>query len=218
MTPIEYYIDHSILDNSYRKDGCSIYVEDIDFDLLLPFDKVKYNVVFPNGIIIVDLERTTLGNTYLAYNVYGSNTAMAAHLAMVVNSLANKESISDDVASTDVEKIIIADIHELLKKKKVYLSEGKKRIPITDSKTGKTTQKKKNVTFFSLVSYRNSNPFPRPRRKLDHRFDVGGHWRQVRGLGKDREGNYVISGKTWVKNHVRGDGEYIQKARVICRG
>lgn len=42
-----------------------------------------------------------------------------------------------------------------------------------------------------------------------HAFWVMGHWRNVDGIGKDRDGNYVVKGKTWVtafvKNAEAGD-------------
>jgi len=37
-----------------------------------------------------------------------------------------------------------------------------------------------------------------------HRWEVMGHWRRCIGNGKDRLGNYVVPGWTWVIPHVRG--------------
>lgn len=50
-----------------------------------------------------------------------------------------------------------------------------------------------------------------------HRFEVRGHWRVLDGLGKDREGNYCVSGFTWVTHHTRGpeDLPLVKKVRVI---
>lgn len=36
-----------------------------------------------------------------------------------------------------------------------------------------------------------------------HRTRVRGHWRKVSGIGKDREDKYVVSGFTWVTDHIR---------------
>lgn len=56
-------------------------------------------------------------------------------------------------------------------------------------------------------------------REIDwtHRFSVRGHWRDHDGIGKDRDDNYCIEGKTWVKSHVRGpeDKPLIKKQRVV---
>lgn len=37
-----------------------------------------------------------------------------------------------------------------------------------------------------------------------HRWEVRGHWRTIQGIGKDRAGDYKVSGYTWVSNHVKG--------------
>lgn len=53
-----------------------------------------------------------------------------------------------------------------------------------------------------------------------HRWEVRGHWREVKGIGKDREGNYTIVGSTWVVNHVRGPEEkpIIKKTYIVEKG
>lgn len=50
-----------------------------------------------------------------------------------------------------------------------------------------------------------------------HRWNVRGHWRQVKGIGKDREGNYCVNGRTWVTESVKGpdDMPLIKKQRVV---
>jgi hypothetical protein len=52
-----------------------------------------------------------------------------------------------------------------------------------------------------------------------HRWAVRGHWRELPEgkLGKDRSGEYVVRGFTWVEDHVKGpeDKPYIEKTRVI---
>lgn len=50
-----------------------------------------------------------------------------------------------------------------------------------------------------------------------HRWEVRGHWRDIVGLGKDRSGDYCITNKTWVIDHVKGpeDLPLIRKTRVI---
>jgi hypothetical protein len=48
-----------------------------------------------------------------------------------------------------------------------------------------------------------------------HIFAVSGHWRRIKALGKNRAGEYVVKGYTWVTEHLKGSGEFIDKARVI---
>jgi len=51
--------------------------------------------------------------------------------------------------------------------------------------------------------------------KWSHSWEVGGHWRKIKGIGKDRYGEYKIKGLTWVKAHTRGEGNLVKKTRVI---
>ncbi len=50
-----------------------------------------------------------------------------------------------------------------------------------------------------------------------YRFEVRGHWRKIERIGKDREGNYTVSGYTWIKNFVKGSIKLplIRKQRVL---
>ena len=50
-----------------------------------------------------------------------------------------------------------------------------------------------------------------------HRWSVRGHWRDHGGIGKDRDDNYCIEGKTWVKSHAKGpeDKLVIKKQRLV---
>ena len=54
-------------------------------------------------------------------------------------------------------------------------------------------------------------------RKIDwkHSWEVMGHWRKTAGVGKNRAGEYVIPGRTWVNPHVKGDGQLIKKTRFV---
>jgi len=48
-----------------------------------------------------------------------------------------------------------------------------------------------------------------------HQWSVRGHWRRTKGLGKDRAGDYTVANFTWVKSHVKGDGDEINKTRIV---
>jgi hypothetical protein len=56
-------------------------------------------------------------------------------------------------------------------------------------------------------------------REIDwsHRWEVMGHWRKINGIGKDRSGQYCVSGMTWVVPHEKGpEGKVlVKKTRVI---
>lgn len=55
--------------------------------------------------------------------------------------------------------------------------------------------------------------------KIDwqHQWRVRGHWRKISPnmIGKNREGEYAIVGRTWVKDFVKGDGPLIEKTRIF---
>lgn len=50
-----------------------------------------------------------------------------------------------------------------------------------------------------------------------HQWRVRGHWRKIepKMLGKNREGDYVVVGNTWVKDFVKGSGPLIEKTRIL---
>jgi hypothetical protein len=53
-----------------------------------------------------------------------------------------------------------------------------------------------------------------------HRWEVRGHWRKISTIGRDRSGQYVIPGYTWVKDFVKGPEEkqLVKKIRVFKEG
>lgn len=48
-----------------------------------------------------------------------------------------------------------------------------------------------------------------------HRWWTRGHWRMVTGMGKNREGLYCESGRTWVVEYQKGEGELVNKVRIV---
>lgn len=54
------------------------------------------------------------------------------------------------------------------------------------------------------------------REEVSYRFDRAGHFRKIKGVGRDSDGNYGLRGMTWVKAHVVGseDKPYMPKTRV----
>jgi hypothetical protein len=50
-----------------------------------------------------------------------------------------------------------------------------------------------------------------------HQWEVRGHWRKCSTIGKDRDGKYLVSGFTWVKDHVKGpeQKDLVIKTRVF---
>jgi len=54
---------------------------------------------------------------------------------------------------------------------------------------------------------------------FSHRWFVRGHWRKVKALGKNREGEYVVKGYTWVTEHAAGpeNKPLVNKTRVVSQ-
>ena len=65
------------------------------------------------------------------------------------------------------------------------------------------------------VQFKKINPLGHCR--FDHSFKVIGHYRRINenSLGKTRNGDRTLKGVTWVKEHVRGEGDLIKKIRIV---
>ena len=50
-----------------------------------------------------------------------------------------------------------------------------------------------------------------------HRWQVRGHWRKMDGIGKNRAGEYIVSGYTYVAEHEKGpdDAPLVKKTRLV---
>lgn len=48
-----------------------------------------------------------------------------------------------------------------------------------------------------------------------HSWDVLGHWRKCRMIGKDSYGDYNQINRTWVSPCIKGDGPLIKKLRIL---
>lgn len=75
----------------------------------------------------------------------------------------------------------------------------------------------KPVIYIARTKHLELAPQKVNRQKIDwsHRFWVRGHYRKIEGVGKNRDGEYCLTGKTWVREHEKGEGELIDKVRII---
>lgn len=82
-----------------------------------------------------------------------------------------------------------------------------------------------NYRRLNKVIYVGKSGGQQPRRYIDgnrveysHRFLVRGHWRKHEGVGKNRAGERVVEGMTWVSECEKGDKNLplIKKVRVVC--
>ena len=109
-------------------------------------------------------------------------------------------------------------IKQIVTEKKVELIEKKQTCFKITKGIARPTAKPSKYTFVNLNPKASINPIPitHDDREYSHRWEVRGHWRKTKMLGKDPEGN-LIEGKTWIRDHVRGpvDKVLIKKVRVL---
>lgn len=80
---------------------------------------------------------------------------------------------------------------------------------------GKYIYKPKDVVYVGKKSKKSVATQRGDRLNWDHSWTVMGHWRRVKGMGKDRKGERVVEGYTWVVPHVKGDGALVDKVRKV---
>lgn len=82
----------------------------------------------------------------------------------------------------------------------------------------KRTERFRQIIHVSPKKY-TGGPSGETGRHIDwsHRFEVRGHWRKFDGIGKDRRGQPVDNGHTWVRPHQKGPEHLplIKKTRVV---
>ena len=95
---------------------------------------------------------------------------------------------------------------------------GSSALKIRAKMSGKVV-KIKDFIHISTKRYLNSNKSSQDRNiEWSHGFWVCGHWRRTKDnkLGKNRSGQYVVNGKTWIKEHTRKDDlGIVEKTRVL---
>jgi len=87
-------------------------------------------------------------------------------------------------------------------KQKVYDQEGNKIIKRTVFISNKKYIPETELRSNSTINW-------------SHQWEVMGHWRRVKRLGKDRAGDYCVNGFTWVDNFIKGEGNLIKKPRIV---
>jgi hypothetical protein len=96
------------------------------------------------------------------------------------------------------------------------------QVTATSPKTAKRDYAKISKIIRVIPHDRKEHAKPLFSKQIDwsHRWTVRGHWRRLEPgkLGKDRAGDYVVNGLTWVVNHIKGpDGAPLvdDKIRVV---
>lgn len=112
---------------------------------------------------------------------------------------------------------LLKNLLDYMKSSRLYTEESDYRIKYRDKKT----KQKHSVRINQIIHVSKSKTKPTTALggsiDYSHRFEVMGHWRKVKGIGKDRAGEYVVNGYTWVKNHEKGDKSLplVKKTRIV---
>jgi len=131
---------------------------------------------------------------------------------------------SQDHLGGDTFKYINALLVHNLKKlsrERVGLEARNKSIKIGTGKN-KTFFRPKNITYVSPKKYiGNFDVLPNNRNiTWSHRWPSRGHWRNINGIGKDRSGDYCVTGHTWVMESIKGpeNAPLIKKTYLVKEG
>lgn len=74
---------------------------------------------------------------------------------------------------------------------------------------------KTNAIFIDIEKRYKQTRFGSQHIEWTHSWEVRGHWRRFTGTGKNRDGLRCIENWTWVRPHIKGDGELVSKSRVV---
>jgi hypothetical protein len=119
-----------------------------------------------------------------------------------------------------VDTLYLNAIHSVIKNATVQIREFKQSKQTVNVFKIYPNKKKSKITINNVVyvgakTDTQSNKALGREVEWTHSWEVMGHWRRVRGLGHDRSGQLITSGFTWVKPHIKGDGELVVKTRVL---
>lgn len=106
--------------------------------------------------------------------------------------------------------------------KQTTLTETDEQVKVRARLSGKFTKLKYKPNYIIHINsekkVRQEYPNARIVTKPNYSWEVRGFWRQLASrqkIGHDRNGLIIYNGYTWVKPHVRGEGELIKKVRVM---
>ena len=191
------------------------YVLNNDLLMLVPENKAEKDLLVKKGLEIKIVEN--LLNDGAIFNIVGSRLGTMiiflnkkGEISVSTNNknIQNEKSFLEKVGQT-----FILALNILLNKKHYSYLRKQKNTKRIDGK---------KIKGFSKVTYITNKIPPvkdynthSNRKPIGHKFLSRGHWRPVKGIGKNYNGEYVEVGRTWVKESIKGQGELIIKPRII---
>ena len=225
-----YYIDFDVL-NEWGESMTTEKFDDNKRILLrgnvfnLPFQKMvietQYNfgeekgrvpltfVVFQKEMDLLEVVIILREKAMIGFKVWIKDNHLESELVSTADSIENPEVIRD---------FHTAELHKL-SACLTYIISPKTYKCVESTGLGKKKRKGRIVTN-KIIHVSKDKSTMRPRSKsgtidFKHSFMVCGHWRKVSGLGKDRNGDYKVHGFTWVRPFTKGNGELVNKIRVL---
>lgn len=125
----------------------------------------------------------------------------------------------------DYSQVVLTSVRYLtneLTQKKTGLYNVPGKVKYKNPRGIRKEYRAKDVIYVSDVSRKSkSTPVVQGRKiNWDHSWDVCAHWRKLHNpesLGLDQDGNRVVKGFTYIKSHVKGEGELKIKTRIVKR-
>jgi len=180
-----------------------------------PFKSLLFNVVVPTikkQYVLGLVERDF--NTYTIWSVFIDKSGNINIMYFNDDKLSSPENIDRYVAIKGELIKMIEHIHDY---RSAEDKEVRSKSLLNDN--GKKSYYKLNQIIYLTKKNHQENVEKTIKKKVEwtHSYRVMGHWRTLEPgkIGKNQEGNYIVPGFTWVKDFVKGEGELIEKIRII---
>jgi len=209
-------------------------IEDLQKFLDLPYDSLSIIAPLPDGSYsIVDVVQHSPSDISISTNMISKKLALGflvlnfrldmritdQGLGYKAVEIEASNSVDDETVKMLVSYItnVVVNLCLTLQKKETVISD-KEAIYNIDKKLVKHKNRYRNrdIRFVSTKKYISNSPILKKVVNWTHSFSVSGHWRKVKGVGKNRVGEYCIDGATWVNPCIKNkELEFINKVAVI---
>ena len=165
---------------------------------------ITFHILVDIGKIIVSLDSLTKYVQFLARGVEDMSKIMSYIHTYALRNL----HVAIDNLNNLPKHTVVAD---KTTKQEYYRRKGLPTLkvykPIYYVMNKKETE---NSRTFKLIK-------PLGKLEYTYSFKVRGHWRKINPdtYGKNRNGEYVVKGHTFVKDYVKGEGELVKRVRVL---
>jgi hypothetical protein len=193
-------------------------------DINLPFPVCYFESLSPGGLITIN---NLVINSIIAYEDAPKEIIMMVNATpeatKALNSLQAKSFSNWEIGlppdgtmtmniTTESERwmdylnrTVLNPVLARLQNGRLFQSSDKETIRIR-SGSAKGIHKIRNIIYVGKRSEKSHQTPTGKTIEYSHRFEVRGHWRKLeRGLGKNRAGERVVTGFTWVNDHTKGD-------------